>query len=202
MKSLPDMWAEILDRLRASVTASLLASAIVTPTPAPEAIPAPETSRSPHFSTAELEPIQKALRGFKNATVYTVGRSETPVILGHFPPDSKGTVAGYPIRASALVSRQSWFDSLRVILVDPETYDRRDRLCIIQGPDHVARLRGARDSLTVMTSLNCTHLSVMTGSGYFVSGWLDDEDASEVGILMRRVLSHEEARTNSKERDR
>jgi TonB family protein len=147
-------------------------------------------------SRAELEPIRHALHGFRDATAYVVGIPPQPPPV-QLLPDSAGRVAGCPIIASAHMDRRSWFDSLAVILADTATYDRRDRLCILLGPDYIVRIRGDRDSVTVMAAWDCAFLSVATGSGSVVAGWLDDRRRRQIQTLLDLALADAMAHANA-----
>jgi TonB family protein len=130
----------------------------------------------------ELLPIRTALRGMREAIVYHVD--------GHsirYGPDSIGTVSGYRVLGSTRVDRgPQWFDSLSAILGKTTSYSLALRRCVV-FPKYVIRLRGASDSMTVVTGSDCEYLQVTPSSGAELRGWLED-DRERLATLIDNAL--------------
>ena len=154
----------------------LLVSAI---TPALAAGPEPVKA---YPTEAELLPIRTALRGMREAIVYSVDG-----LSFRYGPDSIGTASGYRILGSTRVDRGAqWLDSLSAILGKTASYSLALRRCGIV-PNYVIRLRGATDSMSVVTGSDCAHLQVILSSGAELHGWLED-DREKLAALIDEAL--------------
>jgi TonB family protein len=138
---------------------------------------APSQKPMSYPTRGDIAPFRSVMLGSRNATIYHIG-SPPDLLPPGYSPDSPGSLMGYPILNSVSVRRVSWLDSLSEIVLNPRNYVHEERLCI-QTPSLAVRVRGERDSVTVLTGSDCEFLLARTGSGAVISGWLDDPAARE-----------------------
>jgi hypothetical protein len=154
--------------------------------PAPEPVPAPKSRLAgPQYpDESDVARVRKALSRATRATIHRIGEIWDWEAPGGMR-DTTGVVEGFVVLRTEPAPSASWLDSLRSILGDRTTYRQDDMLCMAI-PEHVVRLYGPRDSVTVILSSGCGHVSVRTSGGFSLGGWGESQDA--LAELMDRVL--------------
>src|SRR5687767_14017130 len=79
--------------------------------------------------------------------------------------DSAGYVAGYPILEAGSVGRnEDWLASFKTILAKPTNYPRPQGGSVVPLSEHVVRLWGEGDSITVTMASDCRWFGVKFSS--------------------------------------
>jgi hypothetical protein len=106
-----------------------------------------------HPSEEQLRPLWATLLLMEDGMVYRVG-PPTSVRLLRLDADSTGHIAGCPILEAGPVGRNDdWLLAFKSILAKPEHYSLSGARTFFV-PDHIVRLYGEGDTITVMTALD------------------------------------------------
>lgn len=106
-----------------------------------------------HPTEEQLRPLWATLLLMEDGMVYRVG-PPTSIRLLRLDADSTGLIAGCPIlEAGPVGNNDDWLFAFKSILAKPEHYSLSGTRTLFV-PDHIVRLYGESDTITVMTTLD------------------------------------------------
>jgi hypothetical protein len=127
------------------------------PPPKPASEAPPEQEGTPlgdlHPTEDQLRPLWTSLLLMQDGMVYRVG-PPTSIRLLRLDADSTGLISGCPIQEAGPVGRnEDWLMAFKTVIAKPEHYSLTGTRSLFV-PDHIVRLYGDGDTMTVMTSLD------------------------------------------------
>jgi hypothetical protein len=126
------------------------------PPPKPASEPPPQEGiplGDVHPTEEQLRPLWTSLLLMQDGMVYRVG-PPTSIRLLRLDADSTGLIAGCPIQEAGPVGRnEDWLRAFKSVIAKPEHYSLSGTRSLFV-PDHIVRLYGDSDTMTVMTSLD------------------------------------------------
>ncbi len=149
-----------------------------------------------HPTEEQLRPLWTSLLLMQDGMVYRVG-PPVSIRLLRLDADSTGHIAGCPIlEAGPIGSNDDWLLAFKSILAKPEHYSLSGTRSLFV-PDHIVRLYGEGDTITVMTALGQSLFWIhLATKGTAATGSLG-EDAEPVKQLIYAALDPVRKRNQS-----
>lgn len=182
----------MLDRYRSRIPVTLITVAVLgcastnsssgTARPPESGTPAPRVS-SPYPTEEQLRPLWTPLLLMRDGMVYRVDKPVDMRLLRE-ERDSAGYVAGYPILEAGSIGRnEDWLASFKTILAKPTNYPRSQSGSVIPLSEHIVRLWGEGDSITVTFGPELSSFGLKFSSGVQIRGRLEEDREAMRGLI-------------------